>query len=68
MAGPLRLKDHRKELSSFMQRSAVAAAFIGALALVLVGRLVLLQIIRYDYYLDQALGNRTRLEPIPSTA
>ena len=66
MAGPLRLKDHRKELSSFMQRSAVAAAFIGALALVLVGRLVLLQIIRYDYYLDQALGNRTRLEPIPA--
>ena len=66
MAGPVRIKDHQKELRSFMQRSAVAAATIAALALVLVGRLVLLQIIRYDYYLDQALGNRTRLEPIPA--
>jgi len=66
MAGPVRIKDHQKELRSFMQRSAVAAATIAALALVLFGRLVLLQIIRYDYYLDQALGNRTRLEPIPA--
>ena len=66
MAGPVRIKDHQKELRSFMQRSAVAAATIAALALVLVGRLVLLQIIRYDFYLDQALGNRTRLEPIPA--
>ena len=66
MAGPVRLKDHQKELRSFMQRSAIAAATIGALALILLGRLVLLQIIRYDYYLDQAQGNRTRLEPIPA--
>ena len=66
MAGPVRLKDHQKELRSFMQRSAIAAATIGAMALILLGRLVLLQIIRYDYYLDQAQGNRTRLEPIPA--
>jgi penicillin-binding protein 2 len=66
MAGPVRIKDHQKELRSFMQRSAVAAATIAGLALMLVGRLVLLQVVRYDYYLDQALGNRTRNEPIPA--
>lgn len=66
MAGPVRIKDHQKELRSFMHRSAFAAATIAALALVLFGRLVLLQVVRYDFYLDQALGNRTRLEPIPA--
>jgi penicillin-binding protein 2 len=66
MAGPVRIKDHQKELRSFLERNAVAAATIAALALLLLGRLVLLQVIRYDYYLDQALGNRTRLEPLPA--
>ena len=37
-----------------------------ALMLVLLGRLVLLQVIRYDYYTDQAEGNRARIEPIPA--
>ena len=32
----------------------------------LVGRLVLLQVIRYGYYTDQAEGNRARVEPIPA--
>ena len=31
-----------------------------------IGRLVLLQIVRYDYYLDLSQGNRARLEPIPA--
>src|SRR6185369_17705913 len=66
MPGQLRIKDHQKEQRFFLQRSAIAAATIGVLALVLIGRLVLLQIIRYDYYLDLAQGNRTRIEPIPA--
>ncbi len=49
-----------------MQRSAVAAFVIAAMASVLVGRLVVLQIFRYDYYTDQAQGNRARLDPIPA--
>src|SRR5262245_2659133 len=66
MVGQLRIKDHQKEQRFFLQRSAVAAAVIAALALVLIGRLVLLQLIRYDYYLDLAQGNRTRIEPVPA--
>jgi len=66
MVGQVRIKDHQKEQRSFLQRSAVAAAVIGSLALLLLGRLVVLQIVRYDYYLDLAQGNRTRIEPIPA--
>jgi penicillin-binding protein 2 len=66
MVGQVRIKDHQKEQRFFLQRSAVAAAIIAALALVLIGRLVLLQIVRYDYYLDLAQGNRTRIEPVPA--
>jgi penicillin-binding protein 2 len=66
MVGQVRIKDHQKEQRFFLQRSAVAAAVIASLALVLIGRLVLLQIVRYDYYLDLAQGNRTRIEPVPA--
>ncbi|HYP80287.1 MAG TPA: hypothetical protein VEQ17_08365, partial [Steroidobacteraceae bacterium] len=66
MPGQVRIKDHQREQRSFLQRSAAAAAVIAGLAVLLLGRLVLLQIVRYDYYLDQAQGNRTRIEPIPA--
>jgi len=66
MPGQVRIKDHQREQRSFLQRSAAAAAVIAGLAVLLLGRLVLLQIVRYDYYLDQAQGNRTRVEPIPA--
>jgi penicillin-binding protein 2 len=66
MAGAVRIKDHQTELRSYLQRSAIAAAIIGACALILVSRLVLLQIVRYDHYLDLSQGNRARLEPIPA--
>jgi penicillin-binding protein 2 len=66
MAGPVRIKDHQTEQRSFFQRSAVAAFVILSLMLVLLGRLVLLQVFRYDYYTDQAEGNRARIEPIPA--
>lgn len=66
MAGQVRIKDHQREQRSFLQRSAFAAAFIMGLALILLSRLVVLQIVRYDHYLDLAQGNRTRIEPIPA--
>jgi penicillin-binding protein 2 len=62
----VRIKDHQYEQRFFLQRSAIAAFVIAGLALVLLGRLVLLQIVRYDYYMDLALGNRARQEPIPA--
>jgi penicillin-binding protein 2 len=64
--GGVRIKDHLKEQRTFFQRIAVAAVTIAVLLLLLVGRLVLLQVIRYDYYTDQSEGNRTRVEPIPA--
>jgi penicillin-binding protein 2 len=66
MVSGVRIKDHQSEQRSFFQRSAVAAFVILGLMLVLLGRLVLLQVIRHDYYTDQADGNRARIEPIPA--
>jgi len=34
--------------------------------LLLVGRLVWLQVVRYDYYTDLSQGNRVRIEPLPA--
>jgi penicillin-binding protein 2 len=61
-----RIKDHQAEQRVFLQRSAIAAAIITGLAAVLIGRLVLLQVIRHDVYASQAEGNRARREPIPA--
>lgn len=66
MSGAVRIKDLQTELRLFLRRSIVAAAIIAMLCLLLIGRLVLLQIVRYDYYLDLSQGNRARLEPIPA--
>jgi penicillin-binding protein 2 len=66
MVSGVRIKDHQREQRSFFRRTAMAAFIIVGLMLVLLGRLVLLQIIRYDYYADQAEGNRARIEPIPA--
>ncbi len=66
MAGAVRIKDLHKELRMFQRRTVVAAVTIAGLCLLLLGRLTLLQIIRYDYYTELAQGNRARLEPIPA--
>jgi penicillin-binding protein 2 len=62
----VRIKDHQQEQRFFLQRSAIAALIIAGLTALLIGRLVLLQIIRYDHYTDLAQGNRARNEPIPA--
>jgi penicillin-binding protein 2 len=62
-----RIKDHQNEQHFFVQRSLVAACVIAALTLVLLGRLVLLQIVRYDHYFELAQGNRARRDPDPAT-
>jgi penicillin-binding protein 2 len=62
-----RIKNHQHEQHFFLQRSVVAACFIAALTIVLLGRLVLLQIVRYEHYLDLAQGNRARRDPQPAT-
>jgi penicillin-binding protein 2 len=64
--GTVRIKDHWGEQRLFEQRALAAAVVIALLTLVLVGRLVVLQIFRYDYYADLSQGNRVRIEPLPA--
>src|SRR5689334_10650471 len=64
--GTVNIKDHWGEQRLFERRALAAAVIIAVLTLVLIGRLVLLQVFRYDYYADLSQGNRVRLEPLPA--
>src|SRR4051812_19977272 len=64
--GTVRIKDHWGEQRLFEQRAFAAAVIIVALTLTLIGRLVVLQVLRYDYYAELSQGNRVRLEPLPA--
>jgi penicillin-binding protein 2 len=61
-----RIKDHWGEQRLFETRSLIAGVLMVLLTLTLAGRLVLLQVIRNDYYADLSQGNRVRTEPIPA--
>ncbi|MGE0114000.1 MAG: penicillin-binding protein 2 [Steroidobacteraceae bacterium] len=60
-----RIKDHYGEQRMFTQRAFVAATLIAIGIFALIARLVWLQIVRYDYFAEQARGNRVRIEPLP---
>jgi penicillin-binding protein 2 len=64
--GTVRIKDHWAEQRLFESRALAAAFVIAALTIVLVGRLVVLQVMRYDYYAELSQGNRVRVEPLPA--
>src|SRR6478752_8613175 len=64
--GTVRIKDHWGEQRLFERRALAAAIIIVTLTLVLIGRLVVLQVSRYDYYADLSQGNRVRVEPLPA--
>ena len=64
--GTVRIKDHWAEQRLFESRALVAAFIIAALTFVLVGRLVVLQVMRFDYYAELSQGNRVRVEPLPA--
>ena len=53
---PVRIKDHWRELRIFEARTLFAAAAMAVLALALVGRLYLLQVMRHDYQAGAALA------------
>ena len=60
-----RFKDHASEQQLF-QRRALAAAIVMTVAVGLViARLVWLQVVKYDYFVELAQGNRIKLESIP---
>ena len=60
------IKDHWSEQRIFDQRALAAGVIIITLTVLLIGRLFLLQVIRFDYYTEQSQGNRVRIEPIPA--
>jgi penicillin-binding protein 2 len=60
------IKDHWSEQRIFDQRSIAAGVIIVTLTVILIGRLFLLQVIRFDYYTELSQGNRVRIEPIPA--
>lgn len=66
MAARTTIKDHWGEQRLFEQRILIAGAVLVLLFAVLVGRLVWLQIFRYDYYTELSQGNRVRVEPTPA--
>jgi penicillin-binding protein 2 len=62
----VRIKDHWAEQRLFESRALAAAFIIAALTILLIGRLVVLQVMRYDYYAELSQGNRVRVEPLPA--
>jgi len=66
MASPVSIKNHHREQRLFQRRMLIATVIILLCAITLGSRLVLLQIIRHDYYLELSQGNRARIEPIPA--
>ena len=64
--GTVRIKDHWAEQRLFERRALAAAIIVVTLTLVLIGRLVVLQVMRYDYYAELSQDNRVRLEPLPA--
>ena len=62
----VRIKDQWREQRLFDRRALVCAAFMALAVAGLIARLVLLQVVRHDYYYGLSQGNRVRVEPIPA--
>lgn len=61
----VRIKDHYAEQQLFLRRVILTGSVIAIAITLLIGRLVYLQVVKYDYYLDLSQGNRIRKEPLP---
>jgi penicillin-binding protein 2 len=62
----VRIKDQWREQRLFERRALVCGALMVLAAVVLIGRLVVLQVVRHGYYSELSQGNRVRTEPIPA--
>jgi penicillin-binding protein 2 len=67
MVSTVRIKDHWNEQRTFYARAFVATVTVGVLAVLLALRLLWLQVVRHDYYVELSQGNRVRLDPIPAS-
>lgn len=63
----LQLKDHWQEQRLFLSRIIAAAVVVLLLAGALVARLVQLQILENERFVELSQGNRFRIEPLPPT-
>ncbi len=62
----VRIKDQWREQRLFDRRALTVAALMALATLGLIARLILLQVVRHEYYSDLSQGNRVRTEPIPA--
>jgi len=62
----VRIKDHWREQRLFDRRALAITALMALATLGLIARLILLQVVRHEYYSDLSQGNRVRTEPIPA--
>ena len=60
-----RIKNYFAENRLFAVRSIVTGIIAAALLMLVGARLFYLQVLRYDYYAKQSVGNGIRTEPIP---
>jgi penicillin-binding protein 2 len=65
MSRSVRIKDHHHEQQLFERRALSAAIIIAIAVTAIVSRLIWLQVVRYDYYVQESQGNRIKIEPIP---
>ena len=65
MFRPVRIKDHHHEQQLFERRALAAAVIMLIAVLSVTARLVWLQVVKYDYYVQESQGNRIKIEPIP---
>jgi penicillin-binding protein 2 len=59
-----KIANTKREIKVFQSRVVIASLFVLALILVLLSRIYSLQIINYDYYSQEALGNQLQQLPI----
>ncbi len=63
----MRIKDQWNEQRIYASRTFAALLLVGLLSLTLLGKLIHLQIVRHDYYLELSQGNRVRQDPVPAS-
>ena len=62
----VRIKDQWREQRLFDRRALTVGALMALATLGLIARLIVLQVVRHEYYSDLSQGNRVRTEPIPA--
>lgn len=65
MARPIHLKDHSSDAGVIQRRVVLAAVFVAALTMALVGRMYFLQVTQYEHHSTLSENNRVHIQPVP---